>query len=100
MKRSPKSRAGFTLLEIMLVVAIIALLLATAIYKLRGNVEVAQAGAVKSDLNSIRIQLNSSKMLAGDYPTTEQGLQALVRQPDSEPRPGRWVKLFDTLPKD
>ncbi len=100
MKRSPQPAAAFTLLEIMLVVAIIALLLATAIFKLRGNLEAAQTVAVKSDISNIRTQLNSYRMLAGDYPTSEQGLQALVAQPESEPKPSRWVKLFDSVPKD
>ena len=36
----------------------------------------------------------------GFYPTTEQGLQALVTQPDKDPRPARWYQLFKEMPKD
>ncbi len=94
------SNAGFTLLEIMLVVMIIGLLLGTAIYKLRGNVEVGRAVAVESSLQSIRTQIKLYESLNGFPPTTEQGLQALVSQPQSEPRPARWTQLLDGVPKD
>ncbi len=92
--------SAFTLLEIMLVVTIIALLLGTAIYKLRGNVEVGRAVAVQSSLQSIQTQLKLYESMNGFMPTTEQGLQALVSRPSSEPLPSRWTQLFDEVPKD
>lgn len=92
--------AGFTLLEIMLVVMIIGLLLGTAIYKLRGNVEVGRAVAVESSLQSIKTQIKLYESLNGFPPTTEQGLKALVAQPQNEPRPTRWTQLLDAVPKD
>lgn len=99
MKRK-RPNAGFTLLEIMLVVMIIGLLLGTAIYKLKGNVEVSRGVAVQSSLQSIRTQLKLYESLNGFPPTTEQGLRALVTQPESEPRPTRWNQLLDSVPKD
>ncbi|MBA3882114.1 MAG: type II secretion system major pseudopilin GspG [Chthoniobacterales bacterium] len=97
----PKSSKGaFTLLEIMLVVMIIGLLLGTAIYKLKGNVEVSRGVAVDSSLQSIRTQLKLYESLNGFPPTTEQGLGALVAQPQNEPRPARWTQLLDGVPKD
>jgi general secretion pathway protein G len=99
MKRT-NSAAGFTLLEIMLVVMIIGLLLGTAIYKLKGNVEVSRGVAVQSSIQSIRTQLKLYESLNGFPPTTEQGLKALVTQPESEPRPTRWNQLLDGVPKD
>jgi general secretion pathway protein G len=98
MKRQKQS--AFTLLEIMLVVMIIGLLLGTAIYKLKGNVEVSRGVAVAASLQSIRTQLKLYESMNGFPPTTEQGLQALVVQPGGEPRPTRWTQLLDGVPKD
>jgi general secretion pathway protein G len=95
-----RNESAFTLLEIMLVVMIIGLLLGTAIYKLRGNVETARIVAVDSSLQSIRTQLKLYESLNGFAPTTEQGLQALVSQPQAEPRPARWTQFLDSVPKD
>jgi len=91
---------GFTLLEIMLVVTIIALLLGTAIYKLTGNVEYARDTRVRADIQGISTQLRLYESMNGFYPTTEQGLQALVVQPDTDPRPTRWYQLYKEVPKD
>ena len=95
-----RNQSAFTLLEIMLVVMIIGLLLGTAIYKLRGNVEVSRSVAVESSLQSVRTQLKLYESMNGFAPTTEQGLQALVAQPQAEPRPTRWTQLLDGVPKD
>lgn len=95
-----KNQSAFTLLEIMLVVTIIALLLGTAIYKLSGNVEYARANRVAADIQSISTQLKLYESMNGFFPTTEQGLQALVTQPSSEPQPQRWYQLFKEMPKD
>src|SRR5205809_1168977 len=95
-----RKQQGFTLLEIMLVVTIIALLLGAAIYKLGGNVEYARDIRVEADIQGINTQLGLYESMNGFYPTTEQGLQALVTQPDKDPRPARWYQLFRELPKD
>ena len=95
-----ENQQGFTLLEIMLVVTIIALLLGTAIYKLAGNVEYSRHVRVAADLQGINTQLKLYESMNGFYPTTEQGLQALVAQPDTDPRPTRWYQLYKGLPKD
>ena len=95
-----KNQSGFTLLEIMLVVTIIALLLGAAIYKLGGNVEYARATRVAADMQGINTQLKLYESMNGFFPTTEQGLKALVQQPSTEPRPSRWYQLYKELPKD
>ncbi|MDQ6810025.1 MAG: type II secretion system major pseudopilin GspG [Verrucomicrobiota bacterium] len=95
-----RKEQAFTLLEIMLVVTIIALLLGTAIYKLRGNVEVSRTVAVQSSIQSIKTQLKLYESMNGFMPTTEQGLRALVVRPDGDPQPTRWTQLFDSVPKD
>jgi general secretion pathway protein G len=91
---------AFTLLEIMIVVTIIAILMGAAIYKLGGNVEYARAQAVSTDIQSIGTQLRLYESMNGFFPSTEQGLQALVVQPETEPRPSRWYQLFKELPRD
>jgi general secretion pathway protein G len=95
-----KKEQAFTLLEIMLVVTIIALLLSAAIYKLRGNVEVSRQVRVQSDIQALSTQLKLYETLNGFFPTTEQGLQALVSPPSTEPRPTRWTQLMDSVQKD
>ena len=95
-----RKQQGFTLLEIMLVVTIIALLLGAAIYKLGGNVEYARHTTVAADLQGMSTQLKLYESMNGFMPTTEQGLRALVVQPDTDPRPSRWYQLFKEMPKD
>lgn len=97
MKRKQK---GFTLLEIMIVVTIIAVLMGTAIYKLSGNIEYAKHQAVATDIQSIGTQMKLYESMNGYFPTTEQGVQALVVQPESDPKPTRWYQLFKEMPKD
>ena len=99
MARQTRER-GFTLLEIMLVVTIIALLLGTAIYILSGTVEYSRHVRVSADIQGIKTQLGLYESMNGFYPTTEQGLQALVTQPDTDPRPTRWYQLYKEMPKD
>jgi general secretion pathway protein G len=98
--RKLNTRSGFTLLEIMIVVTIIALLLGTAIYKLGGNVEYARHTRIQADVQGISTQLRLYESMNGFYPTTEQGLQALVTQATTEPRPSRWYQLYKEVPKD
>ena len=95
-----KRQSGFTLLEIMLVVAIIGVLLAAAIYKMGPALGVAQGTRVKADIQMIRTMLMSYSGSNGFYPTTEQGLKALVVRPDTEPAPMSWRRLMDDVPKD
>jgi len=95
-----RKQQGFTLLEIMLVVTIIALLLGAAIYKLGGNVEYARDIRVEADIQGINTQLGLYESMNGFYPTTEQGLQALVTQPNTDPKPTRLSQLYKELPKD
>lgn len=73
--------AGFTLIEIMLVLAIIALLAGTAIYKLGGVMKTGENARVKADLGTISVSLLNYKISAGSFPTTQQGLAALIAKP-------------------
>jgi general secretion pathway protein G len=93
-------RSAFTLLEIMLVISIIVILLGVAINKLGNTTGMAKGVAVKADIQAIGTQLKLYESMNGYAPTTEQGLQALVTQPSTEPRPQRWYQLFKEVPKD
>jgi general secretion pathway protein G len=87
--------AAFTLMEIMLVVTIIALLAGLAIFKMGGVVGVGETAAARADLQSFRTALIAYRATAGTFPSTAQGLQALVRRPEGEPKPLMWRKVFD-----
>ncbi len=98
--RLKQRSGGFTLLEIMLVVAIITLLLGAAIYKLAPNVDIAKGVRVRADIQSLRTGLLSYSAMNGFLPTTEQGIKALVDSPDSDPRPAQARRFMDDVPKD
>src|SRR5205807_1883850 len=92
--RTTRKQQGFTLLEIMLVVSIIVIILGVAISKLGNTTAIAKAMRVQADVQAIKTQLQLYESMNGFYPTTEQGLQALVTQPDKDPRPARWNQLL------
>jgi general secretion pathway protein G len=91
---------GFTLLEIMIVVGIIVILLGLAISKIGNPTGFAKQTAVRADVQAIGTQLQLYESMNGFYPTTEQGLQALVTQSSTDPQPTRWYQLFKQVPKD
>ncbi|HXM74012.1 MAG TPA: type II secretion system major pseudopilin GspG [Chthoniobacterales bacterium] len=95
-----KNHSAFTLLEIMIVVSIIVVLLGLAISKIGDPTGFAKGTAVRADVQAIGTQLKLYESMNGFLPTTEQGLQALVTQPDTDPRPTRWYQLFKEVPKD
>ena len=84
----------------MLVVVIMTLLLGAAIYNMGGNVDAARKVRVQADVSSIKTQLKLYNGLNGFYPTTQQGLNALVTQPTSEPRPRHWTQGCEQVPRD
>src|SRR6266705_802337 len=98
--RTKRKQQGFTLLEIMLVVSIIVIILGVAISKLGNTTAIAKTMRVQADLQAIKTQLQLYESMNGFYPSTEQGLQALVTQPSNDPHPTRWYQLFKQVPKD
>ena len=98
--RIKQRQNAFTLLEIMLVISIIVVLLGLAISKMGNPTGFAKGVAVRADVQAIGTQLKLYESMNGFLPTTEQGLQALVTQPSTEPRPQRWYQLFKEVPKD
>lgn len=91
---------GYTLVEIMLVLAIISVLVGAGIYYLAGTLDVAKEQRVRADLETITTQLHTYEMLNYAMPTTEQGLAALVEPPSTGPEPARWKQLMTKVPLD
>ena len=98
--RTKIKQQGFTLLEIMLVVSIIVIILGVAISKLGNTTAIAKSMRVQADIQAIKTQLQLYESMNGFFPSTEQGLQALVTQPQNDPKPTRWYQLFKEMPKD
>jgi len=97
-------RRGFTLIEIMLVVIIIGILVAMIVPNIAGRSEQARKTAARTDIESnLGTALDLYRMDAGTYPTTEQGLSALIAAPTSAPVPAQWNGPYlkkKVLPKD
>ena len=91
MTRVPGARQrGFTLIEIMVVVVIIGLLTAVVATNVLGRVDEARITKAKQDIQAIELALQMYRLDNSRYPSTEQGLQALVSQPTIEPVPINW----------
>lgn len=94
-------QTGFTLLEILVVVVILGILASLVLPNFLGRTDQARTIAAKHDIQSLIGVLKLYKLDNGDYPTTSQGLQALVSKPDSDPRPRNWKQPYiERLPKD
>ncbi len=97
-----QQQRGFTLLEVMVVIVILGIIASMVVPNLMGNKEKADFQKVTVDVQQLENALDMYKLNNGFYPTTEQGLQALVSQVTTEPMPrsfpdGGYVKR---LPKD
>jgi general secretion pathway protein G len=97
-----RSQLGFTLIEVMVVIAIIGIMATLIVPQIMSKPDEARVIAAKQDINSIVQALKLYRLDVGRYPTTEQGLSALVAKPTSEPIPKNWKPngYVDRLPKD
>jgi len=94
-------QSGFTLIEIMVVVVILAVLGALVVPKILENVDKARVTRAASDIRAIETALDLYRLDNFKYPTTEQGLQALVKQPaDPSITNYRSEGYLPALPKD
>lgn len=90
MRTRQSRQRGFTLIEIMVVVVIIGILIGLVAPNIVGNVDEARVTAAKADIETLVTALERYYMDNSSYPTTDQGLEALVEKPTAEPIPRNW----------
>lgn len=88
--RNRRTQAGFTLIEILVVVMILGLLISLAAPRLIGRTDDARVVKARADISAIEQALNLYKLDSGSYPTSDQGLEALVEQPTRGDVPRNW----------
>lgn len=93
---------GFTLIEVMVVVVILSILAAIVVPKIMDRPEQARITKAKSDIRALEAALNLYRLDNMTYPTTDQGLEALVSKPTDSPEPRNWKEggYLDRLPMD
>ena len=96
------STQGFTLLEVMVVIVIIGMMLSVVVPNLMGSQDTAKLQKAVQDVTALENSLSMYKLDNYDYPSTEQGLEALTDQTDIEPLPRRFPDdgYVKRLPKD
>jgi general secretion pathway protein G len=83
-------QAGFTLIEILVVVMILGLLISLAAPRIIGRTDEARVTKARADIRAVESALQMYRLDSSAYPTTEQGLTALVEQPTTGRIPKRW----------
>lgn len=104
-QRAPRhisAQSGFTLMELMVVIVILGVLASMVIPNLMGNKERADKQKAVSDIVALESALDMYKLDNYRYPTTDQGIQALVTPPELAPRPKNYRDggYIRRLPRD
>ncbi len=89
-RKKLQDRRGFTLIELMIVIVIVGILATLLIPRIMERPEEARRVKAKMDIRTIESALKLYKIDSGEYPTTEQGLEALINKPDTAPVPMKW----------
>ena len=94
--------AGFTLIEVLVVVAILGILAAIVVPRIMDRPDEAKRVAARADIAAISQALKLYRLDNGFYPATDQGLAALVQQPTTQPVPPNWKQggYLERLPRD
>jgi len=102
MNKNLNKQAGFTLLEIMVVIVILGILAGMVLPNLLGNKEQAERQKVVSDITTLEGAMDMYKLNNSRYPNTDQGLEALVSKPDVDPVPRNYREggYIKRLPND
>jgi general secretion pathway protein G len=85
-----EKQKGFTLIEIMVVVIVLGLLAALVLPKFLGSEDTAKRKVAMTQISSLESALDAYKLDNGFYPTTDQGLTALIKKPDVGRIPDKW----------
>jgi general secretion pathway protein G len=99
---SNPDQRGFTLIEVMVVVVILGLLAAIIVPKVMSRPDEARVVAARADIAAVTQALKLYRLDNTAYPSTEQGLAALVQRPTTQPQPINWKQggYLDRVPKD
>ena len=102
MKTVDRTHSGFTLIEVLVVVAILAILAAIVVPRIMDRPDEARRVAAHADIGAIVQALKLYRLDNGFYPSTDQGLAALVQRPGTPPVPNNWKQggYLERLPKD
>ena len=92
--------AGFTLIELMVVLVIIGVLAALIVPNVLDRADDARVMAARTDVNNLTQALRLYKLDNQRLPTADQGLQALIAKPTVGPIPGNWKPYLEKLPND
>jgi len=93
-------QAGFTLIELMVVLVIIGVLAALIVPNVLERADDARVTAARTDINNLMQALKLYRLDNQRYPSAEQGLQALILKPTAPPIPPNWKPYLDKLPND
>ncbi|WAE52777.1 MULTISPECIES: type II secretion system major pseudopilin GspG [Stutzerimonas stutzeri group] len=102
MKLQRRTQGGFTLIEIMVVVVILGILAALVVPQVMSRPDQAKVTVAKGDIKAVAAALDMYKLDNFAYPSTQQGLDALVKKPSGNPQPKNWNRdgYLKRLPKD
>lgn len=92
--------AGFTLIELMVVLVIIGVLAALIVPNVLDRADDARTTAARTDVTNVMQALKLYRLDNQRYPSSEQGLQALIAKPSTGPQPLNWKPYLDKLPND
>lgn len=95
-----QKQQGFSLIEIMVVVVILGILAALVVPKIISRPDEARVVKARQDVLAIQSALDLYKLDNGFYPSTEQGLAALIEKPNTDPIPSNWKPYLKSIPKD
>lgn len=99
--RRRQRRSAFTLLEVLMVIVILGILAAVIVPNLVGTGEKAKRDLTASQISGLGTSLDTFQMHCGRYPTSDEGLAALMVQPDDETLEGKWAGPYlKRAPKD
>lgn len=101
-KEMKKQMSGFTLIEIMVVIVILGILAAVVVPRIMDNPDKARTIKAKQDVRSLEGALELYRLDNFNYPSTDQGLEALVSEPSGTPEARNWKTggYMKRLPKD